>query len=176
MSRLLSLIFITFFIGASVVYGQKAQPIDSEEIIEVGFCELVSHPETYNDKTVRVRASWYETFEGDVLYDIQCDERGALIEPDFDCTSGFLCNSLGTYLESFLDRDEEGDVIMAGRRAEFTLTGRFLAKTGRDKRMHFALLITMMDQGSQIPHGTPLPGKKEEEANRNFQLQLFFLE
>lgn len=129
-----------------------------QDVPTVNFCDLVSHPEDYNNKTVRVRAKYLTTFEWDMLYDLKCTGKENYIQPYLDCSSDESCRPL----KETLGRNLSGDPF-TGSRAELVVIGRvkIIEKAGRSpgelKKTRTGLYITQIVYTARIPSDEPLP-------------------
>lgn len=63
-------------------FGQKSENA-AVPVIDVNFCDLIENPETYKDKTVRVRATYQTLAGGAKIYCIDClDVSASWVEFD----------------------------------------------------------------------------------------------
>lgn len=96
------------------------QRLTVQEPIEVEFCHLVTHPESFRDRVVRVRATFESTFEWRRLYDETCRSSRNYVWPVFECDTIESCEKFGEQLK----KDMIGDPFR-GKRVAVVLLGRF---------------------------------------------------
>ncbi len=122
------LIGLMLFISSSGLAGLKheIEPTRSATIISglreiptVSFCELVSHPDAYERKTVRVRATFISNFESNLLFDPKCSGKKNMVWFMLDCETDATCDVLRQTLTSNLQGDpfsgEQGDFLFIGQ-------------------------------------------------------------
>src|SRR5690242_2933921 len=68
--------------------------VNSQLPQNVAFCDLVKQAETYENKLVRVRASFISNFESNVLYDVDCYDKDTQVELILDCPSDSSCKEM----------------------------------------------------------------------------------
>ena len=91
-----------------------------EPIEDVEFCHLVTHPESFRDRLVRVRAVFESTFEWRRLYDDACRGAKNYVWPVFECDTIESCEKFSQRLK----KDMIGDPF-SGKRVAVVLLGRF---------------------------------------------------
>jgi hypothetical protein len=96
------------------------QRLTVQEPIEVEFCHLVTHPESFRDRLVRVRAIFESTFEWRRLYDDACRSSKNYVWPVFECDTIESCERFREQLK----KDMIGDPF-SGKRVAVALLGRF---------------------------------------------------
>jgi hypothetical protein len=96
------------------------QRLNVQEPIEVEFCHLVTHPESFRDRLVRVRAVFECTFEWCRLYDDACRSSRNYVWPVFECDTIESCEKF----RQLLEKDMIGDDF-SGKRVAVVLLGRF---------------------------------------------------
>jgi hypothetical protein len=142
--------------------GQSTQSSESsEKIPTVPFCDLVARPELYDNKVVRVRASYFANFESDMFYDLKCNNKENYVWPILDCDTDESCKAM----RDILNKNLEGDPF-SGMRVELVMVGRLKrAKSGHRYgvqdgfRLGFA--VTRIEQAIPIPSKTPMPRGKQ---------------
>ena len=82
----------------------------------VRFCDLVMHPDSFDDKTIRVRAIYESTWEWKRLYDETCIGPQNYIWPVFNCTTFESCE----IFRKSLEKDMVGDPFK-GQKVRVTL-------------------------------------------------------
>ena len=97
----------------------KALLANSQQPQNVVFCDLIKHAATYENKLVRVRASFISNFESSMLYDAGCNEGDIQVELILDCPSDSSCKEMQEILDKGLKGDPfsgmRGDLVMIGR-------------------------------------------------------------
>jgi hypothetical protein len=91
----------------------------SQQPQNVPFCDLIKQAETYENKLVRVRASFVSNFESAVLYDSGCNDKGNQVEFILDCSGDGSCKEM----QEILSKDLKGDPF-SGMRADLVMLGR----------------------------------------------------
>src|SRR5215471_1494616 len=93
----LPLLFALLISNVIDTNNDRSVPISVESFLNVqppqtvAFCELVKHPESYENRLVRVRASYVSNFESSMLYDLRCDSRENHVDLIPDCSSEESC-------------------------------------------------------------------------------------
>jgi len=134
-----------------------------QDVPAVDFCDIVAHPEDYNNKVVRIQAKYLTTFESDMLYELRCIGKDHYIQPYLDCDSQESCR----LLKENLNKDLSGDPF-TGSRAELIMIGRIriIEKSGRSarelKKTKLGFYITKIVHTMQIPSSEPLPWEFEK--------------
>lgn len=90
------------------------------EVITVRFCDLVTRPDHFDGKVIRVQAIYESTWEWVRLYDRSCRTRNNYIRPVFECNTIESCEIVRRTLE----RDIVGNPFK-GQRVGITAIGRF---------------------------------------------------
>ncbi len=96
------------------------QRLNVQEPIDVEFCQLVTHPESFRDRLVRVRAVFESTFEWQRLYDDACRSSKNYVWPVFECDTIESCEKF----RQLLKKDMIGDPF-SGKRVAVLLLARF---------------------------------------------------
>jgi hypothetical protein len=60
--------------------AQEQKP--SEKIPTVSYCDLISKPVFYDNKVVRVRATYFAAFETSAMYDLACERKDTSVKFD----------------------------------------------------------------------------------------------
>jgi hypothetical protein len=92
------------------------QEVDVQEPVDVAFCHLVTHPESFRDRVVRVKAIFESTFEWRRLYDNACRSSKNYVWPVFECDTIESCEKCRQQLK----RDMVGDPF-SGKRVAVVL-------------------------------------------------------
>lgn len=96
------------------------QQLNVEEPIDVEFCDLVTQPESFRDRLVRVRAVFESTFEWRRLYHDACRSSKNYVWPVFECDTIESCEKF----RQLLKKDMIGDPF-SGEKVAVVLLGRF---------------------------------------------------
>lgn len=97
------------------------------EVKTAQFCDLVTRPNDFNDKMVRVQAIFESTFEWARLYDATCRNRKNYVWPRFECDTIEACETFSHRIE----KDMVGSPFTS-QRVGITAVGRFRsAKPGK---------------------------------------------
>lgn len=89
---LLSTVFIQQEAGINLLVNKSGLPL-------VTYCELVTNPEKFKDKLVRVKVSYWTGRHGGFLYDMACDGKGKRAVMDWMCderTDCWVCDQRPT--------------------------------------------------------------------------------
>jgi hypothetical protein len=159
MKYLLLFVFIT--LGAVVSARGQNTPA-TEDIPTVAFCDLLRHPELYDQKTVRVQAVYRYGFEWSELYCLSCLESGRTWV-DF----GDLFNS-STKPKVAKKISDGGD---KGRTVNIVAVGKFYG-SGRHGHLggyNFKFVISCLEQAEVILNDSPVPSALPEKASRRVQ-------
>lgn len=137
--------------------------IDSEKKTEpstVSYCDLVTHPELYENKTVRVDATYFVGRHSAILYDKACSYEGSNIYFALDCNSKTKCKKLNDKIR----KDLTGKLKWA--RVQLVVIGRFNgpqksgvnygAQVGPDSGYKFQLDVSKIEKTTRIPIDEPL--------------------
>ena len=112
--------FISFGIASHLQLTAVQRNIGiSQQPQNVLFCDLIKHADKYENKLVRLRASFASNFESAVLYDSDCNDRGNQVEFILDCPSTGSCKEM----QETLDRSLKGDPF-SGMRVDLVMIGR----------------------------------------------------
>lgn len=105
----------------SPIDSAPAPDLSKIQIPDVAFCELVSHPDRYDNQIVRTQALIYHGFEASVLYHAKCQrfDTWAAYDSSYDGKT-----NQGKRLYKLLTKGNSGDYNFA----QVTLIGRFLGK------------------------------------------------
>ena len=106
---------------SSPVNSAPAPDLSKMDIPTIGFCELVSHLDKYDNQIVRTQAIIYYGFEASVLYHTNCDrfDTWAAYDSSYDGNT-----KLGKKLYKMLTKGNAGDY----NSAQVVIVGRFLGK------------------------------------------------
>ncbi|HKP84133.1 MAG TPA: hypothetical protein VJT69_19100 [Pyrinomonadaceae bacterium] len=100
--------------------ASTVQRLNVQEPIDVEFCHLVTHPESFRDRLVRVKAVFESTFEWSRLYDDACRSSKNYVWPKFECDTIESCEKFRHQLK----KDMVGDNFN-GKRVAVVLLARF---------------------------------------------------
>lgn len=117
---LLPLLVLGFSTGNSKVRAQPQKP--TSEVLNVSLCQLVSDPQVYDRKLVRLNAIYAVNFEWVLLYDCKCIKRDSYIYPIIAGDTDELSRSMEKALAKNLKHGRK-----SGDRVGLVLTGVFLA-------------------------------------------------
>ena len=95
---------------------------DQGEVVTARFCDLVTRPNDFDDKMVRVQAVFESTWEWARLYDATCRNRNNYVWPRFQCNTIEACETFSRRIE----KDMVGNPFR-GQRVGITAVGRFRA-------------------------------------------------
>jgi hypothetical protein len=142
--------------------GRSTQSSNSsEKIPTVRFCDLVARPELYDNKVVRVRASYLANFESAMFYDLKCNDRENYVEPTLACDTDESCKAIRDTISKNLEGDPFGgarvELVMLGLLKRAKSGHRFGGQDGF--RLGFA--ITRIEKTIPIPSNTPMPRGKQ---------------
>jgi hypothetical protein len=103
------------------VNSAPAPDLSTMQVPTVSFCELVSHPDKYDNQIVRTQAVVYYGFEASVLYHADCDrfDTWAAYDSSYD---GKTKDAKKLY--KMLTKGNSGDY----NSAQVIIVGRFLGK------------------------------------------------
>lgn len=106
---------------SSPVNSAPAPDLSKMDIPTVSFCDLVSHPDKYDNQIIRTQAIIYYGFEASVLYHVNCDrfDTWAAYDNSYDGKT-----KQGKKLYKMLTKGDGGDY----NSAQVTIVGRFLGK------------------------------------------------
>jgi len=96
------------------------QRLNVQEPIDVEFCYLVTHPESFRNRLVRVKAVFESTFEWRRLYDAACRSSKNYVWPVFECDTIESCEKF----RELLKKDMIGDPF-SGQIVAVVLLARF---------------------------------------------------
>lgn len=96
------------------------QRLNVQDPIDVEFCHLVTRPELFRDRLVRVKAVFESTFEWRRLYDDTCRSSKNYVWPVFECDTIESCEKI----RQLLKKDMIGDPF-TGKRVAVVLLARF---------------------------------------------------
>ena len=134
---MLKSLLLTSLLGASAVIAGAQVPVATStsapvnsapapdlskmQVPTVNFCELVSHPDKYDNQIVRTQAIVYYGFEASVLYHADCDrfDTWAAYDGSYDGKT-----KEGKKLYKILAKGNSGDY----NSAQVVIVGRFLGK------------------------------------------------
>src|SRR6266404_1286583 len=141
--------------GAMTI-GQSSSSNSSEKIPTVSFCDLVTHPELYVNKLVRVRASYFANFESNMLYDLGCKNKENHVWFMLDCGTDESCKAV----RETLDKNLKGDPF-SGMRVELIVVGRLKCpkaghRYGVQNGFRLGFAVTRIEQAIPIPENTPM--------------------
>jgi hypothetical protein len=94
--------------------------LNVQEPIDVEFCDLVTHPESFRDRLVRVKAVYETTFEWHRLYHNACRSSKNYVWPVFECDTIEACEKFRQQIK----KDMIGDPF-SGKRVAVVLLARF---------------------------------------------------
>jgi hypothetical protein len=109
---LLLLIFAAFPVFS---FGQKVGTTHVDKIFDVSLCDLLTNPQEFADKLVRVKATYRYGFEWSDLYCSDCESPGDVW---VDFTEGFEGESKKKYRKKLNENGEVGrtvNVIFVGK-------------------------------------------------------------
>ena len=164
---------VTLLFGTSVLFGQLLTVMTNElsepshkgnvpivrsgqlpnvqEPVDVEFCELVTAPQSFRDRLVRVRAVFETTFEWRRLYDDACLSSKNYVWPVFECDTIESCERFRLLLKKNMTGDP-----FSGQRVIVVLLGRF-RETNNPKRgygvqsgLRFQLEISKIETTERI--------------------------
>lgn len=143
----------------------KRSSTNLEEIRAVSFCDLVSHPELYADKVVRVQVTYLSTFESNVLYDPKCVDRENYVWPMFDCGADQSCKAM----RKRLDKSLKGDPF-SGMRSELLIVGRLKGpkpsfRYGVQSGCRLGFSIERIERARPLPSHSRVLGSKANSAS-----------
>lgn len=136
--------------------NQKHQPLT------VTYCDLVTHPELYEDKIVRVDATYVLGKHSVMLTDKTCAKRKEQGGISFvvDCSSESSCKKMN----SIIRKDRTGNAYWS--RVQMIVVGRFNgppksggtynAQIGQESGFKFQIKVSKIEKTSRIPIDEPL--------------------
>jgi hypothetical protein len=131
--------------------------INSQLPQNVVFCELVKQAETYENKLVRMRASFISNFESNVLYDVDCYDKDTQVESILDCPTESLCKEI----QETLGKSLKGDPF-SGMRADLVMVGRLRivkvpSEGARKRGISLTFGVTQIETTIPMPPQNPIP-------------------
>lgn len=125
----------------------------------VSYCDLVTHPELYDDKIVRVEATYLLGKHAVSLYSKICNKQGG-ISFVLDCKSENSCKKMN----SIIRKDRTGNAYWS--RAQMIVIGRFNgppksggtynAQIDPESGFKFQIRVSKIEKTSRIPVDEPL--------------------
>ncbi|HEX8846227.1 MAG TPA: hypothetical protein VF791_16380 [Pyrinomonadaceae bacterium] len=149
-------------VSASDASRVEPAPANSETIPTVSLCQLAANPQSYDNKTIRLRASYlFDVQPTDDpfyhLYDLSCSPKENRIAPNFKCVGDEGCKKFNKLLKTHA-RYNEGRTM---GRVELTVVGQFHAPNGKGYGhlgMHpLGMDITQVERVRPIAPKTPWP-------------------
>jgi hypothetical protein len=149
--------------------GAMGQSVDSstssKKMPTVYFCDLVAHPELYENKIVRVRASYFANFESNLLYDLECNSKENHVWFMLDCDTDESCKAM----RDILNKNLEGDPF-SGMRVELVIVGQLKRpksdhRQGMQNGFRLEFAVTRIEQAIPIPLNTPMPVDKPSSVS-----------
>ena len=121
----------------------------------VSFCDLVSRPQLYNQRTVRTQAiAAVTTSEVAFLYEPKCDRTDAGVDYEYE-------NDQASRVTAPLLRDNFGK--NEARRANVTVIGRFSGPRregyGHLNSLRFHFLVMSVEKAEAVPPNVPWPSE-----------------
>ena len=165
----LLLVVVTGLVGIKgTSHSQSTQPA-KEPIPTVAFCDLVTRPESYLGKVVRLRAIYFANFESAFLYDVNCRNSKDYVE--------LICGAESCKaMQEKIDKTSHGDPF-GGVQSALTLVGqlkypetRYAEIDGKRvveiKKYRLDFVIKQIEQAEPVPPDTPMPGSDEPATKK----------
>jgi hypothetical protein len=141
----------------------KSGDTNDDKVLTVSYCDLVDKPELYDGKIIRVQASYFTNYEGDFLYDLNCNEFNKYTNPVFSCSNENDCDKLRKAIE----KSKSCNVIIC--RANLVITGRFKGPGSYGKLFpqepgfRYEIKISKIEKGIPITADTPWPWEQKKK-------------
>lgn len=149
-----TLVMLLFF---SVALNQRPASTDSlgglEEVPTVSYCDLITNPQAYSGKMVRIKASYFSGRHTGFFYDLDCDGVTKRTHAVLSCNDEEFCKKLVGIIDG---------ALISGR-AELTVVGKFKGLGGYGKLspsaegFRFELEFNKIEKASGIPASVPWP-------------------
>src|SRR6267378_651664 len=118
---------------------------------DVGFCNLISRPEQYNNKTVRTEAVFYANHENSALYSPECFDKNNYVWTDFDASYDYSDESVKKRFNEL----RCPQVPCPSGKAKVTVVGRFEGPNqegyGHLNGYRFRLVIMRIVAAEKVP-------------------------
>jgi hypothetical protein len=121
----MALIFLS--LSAPVFLGKQKEAFASEKRFDISavptisFCELGRNPEKYNQKIVRITASYNANWEGGYLYDMDCRGQDFAIYPEWNTQNDNQLKVSSPNISMFERHNKDNSASRVG----ITIVGRF---------------------------------------------------
>ena len=162
LNLLIALLMIGLPVSASNASRIEPAPANPEKIPTVSICQLAANPQSYDNKTVRLRTSYlFDAKPTDDpfyhLYDLSCSPKENRIAPTFKCVGDEECKGFNKLLKANARYNEGGWI----GRVELIVVGQFHAPNGKGYGhlgMHpMGMDITQVERVRPIAPKTPWP-------------------
>lgn len=150
-----------FFLLLNVLWWQQDSGINllinKSGLPLIPYCDLIREPYLYNNKTVRVKASYITSYHGAFFYDLACRELNQRARSVLTCENEESCKTL----RETLDRHLKGNI--REKRVELIVVGLFrgpdtYGKPSTDSEgFRFELEFNKIERVIPIPADTPWP-------------------
>lgn len=153
----LLLLSILFGVSSGKPTGRPQEQKSTPEILNVSLCQLVSDPQLYDNKLVRLEAIYAVSFEWVLLYDCECSKRESYIYPIVEGDTDELTQAMDNEIASNLRYGRN-----SGDRVGLVMTGIFLApkvnRSGRDSSNVWPnVRIKTIEKFIEIPKAATAP-------------------
>ena len=121
----LSFLLVTFSLSLSAAVVAQMRSVKAEEPSMVSLCDVVRNPRRYNNRIIRMQATYVYYLDGAYLYGERCDQPQMQVDPVFPICkkTDKPCQQVEGALESLVAR-KDGKRAMDGQ-TQAIFIGRF---------------------------------------------------
>lgn len=137
--------------------------------ITISYCELIRKPELYNNKVIRLKASYLIGPHYNILYSTLCQEKKTYLLPKLTCKSKDECKSISDII---YNKSSGSAYDYYSRRIGLVLIGRFRVIDDKEKQhlpnsnINYLLEIKEIEKYVSIPENIPWPEEKKPIKKR----------
>ena len=129
----------------------------AQEIVEASYCDLVDNARAYENKLIRVKAIYFATFDGDLLYSASCNSKARFAKPILSCHLDQDCKLLQNKLNEHLRGNPFG-----GARTEIVAVGRISITNHKEMgdpwgSFPIEFKIQTIEKTNSVSMDTPMP-------------------